>query len=348
MVPASAGAGGVGSYAVTLAEALAGRFGLESRWVAARRAAAGDGDAGPGPDVSAGRDGELGLALSPREEAEPVLLHYVGYGYQRRGCPRWLLRGLARWRKERPGGRLVTLFHEVYATGPPWTSSFWLSPLQRRLARRLAGLSDGLVTSLGLYGDLLARWRDREDIAVMPVFSTVGEPEVVLPFADREPRLAVFGGAGARARAYGELGAALARALEDAGAEGIDDLGPPLPALPAEVAGRPVRGHGYLPAPQVSALLSRARAGFVAYPAAFLAKSTIFAAYAAHGLAAACAWPRPSRPRELLAGRHFWSPASGEPVGGPNLPPLAAAAREWYAGHRLESQAPIFRRLLLG
>ena len=86
----------------------------------------------------------------------PVLLHYAGYGYQARGCPTRLVAGLRDW-KRRGGGRLVTVFHEVYASGPPWRSSFWLFPFQRRLAAERARRSDGIVTSLEIYRSLLHR-----------------------------------------------------------------------------------------------------------------------------------------------------------------------------------------------
>src|SRR5262245_52331834 len=63
-----------------------------------------------------------------------ALLHYVGYGYADRGCPFWLVQGLEQWRRRGGGRRLVTMFHELYAFGPPWRSSFWTMPLQRSIA----------------------------------------------------------------------------------------------------------------------------------------------------------------------------------------------------------------------
>ncbi|HSG40281.1 MAG TPA: glycosyltransferase family 1 protein, partial [Thermoanaerobaculia bacterium] len=112
---------GVGSYALELARALAERHGTETLFHAA--------SAHP----PSHRAGALEEAL---EEARPsaVLLHYVNYGYQQRGCPVWLLHTLRRWRRGGTGRRLVTVFHEVYATGPPWRSSFWTMPLQRGIA----------------------------------------------------------------------------------------------------------------------------------------------------------------------------------------------------------------------
>ena len=50
----------------------------------------------------------------------PLYVHYVGYGYQKRGCPYWLVRGLERWRRSGEGRRLVVMFHELFASGPIW------------------------------------------------------------------------------------------------------------------------------------------------------------------------------------------------------------------------------------
>ncbi|MFZ4728709.1 MAG: glycosyltransferase family 1 protein, partial [Pseudanabaena sp.] len=73
------------------------------------------------------------------DRTSPVLLHYVGYGYAKRGCPVWLVDGIQRWKNLYPDRLLVTMFHELHASGtPPWTSSFWLSPLQKNLVTRLA------------------------------------------------------------------------------------------------------------------------------------------------------------------------------------------------------------------
>jgi hypothetical protein len=80
---------GVGSYAEALAGALAELQGIDTRFL-------------------------VGTQLPGAIEGEtPILLHYVGYGYQRRGCPRELVARLAAWRRGGEGRRQVTFFHEV-------------------------------------------------------------------------------------------------------------------------------------------------------------------------------------------------------------------------------------------
>ena len=246
---------GVGSYAAALAMELRERLGVESRFVT--------GDPTPG---------------------STVLLHYANYGYQARGCPVSLVRALLRWKGSAAGGRLVTVFHEVYASGPPWRSSFWTSPVQRRLAAALTRASDGIVTSLELYAGLLTRLAPGVEVHVSPVFSTVGEPARVPPLRERRPAIVVFGGPGARGRAYGEGREALAAACRTWGIEEVLDIGPALSTPPQRLGTTPVRALGPLPASEVSRFLLGSFAGFLAYPPAFLPKSTIYAAYCAHGL----------------------------------------------------------------
>lgn len=302
---------GVGSHAQALAGALAAH-GIETRFVT--------GGAVPDPD-----------------EKGPVLLHYANYGYHRRGCPARLVDGLVRWRQRGAGRRLITLFHEVWATGPPWRSSFWLAPRQRQLAATLARLSAGMVTSLDLYARMVRPWAGERPVRVTPVFSTVGEPAAVPPCAGRTPRLVVFGGAGVRSRAWGRELPALAAACRELEIEEVLDVGPPTP-VPDRIGTVPVRALGVLPAEEAGARLLEARAGFLSYPPPFLPKSTIFAAYCAHGLAPVCAWSRRA-------------PAAGPvpPLWRPGTDPGESAeqARTWYAGHTLARQAEVFREMLL-
>lgn len=338
---------GVGSYALALAEALAAHHGLGSRFVVGDPAWKAEADAAfPAAAVAARTPEALeqALAQSPAAAGGPVLLHYANYGYEPRGCPGWLVEGLRRWLAAGRERRLVTFFHEVHASGPPWTSAFWLRSRQRRLAAAVARASVSTLTSLELYAGLLRSWTERPP-ALLPVFSTVGEPESVAPWEARQPRLVVFGGRGAREAAYGPLASELELACRRLGIEEICDIGPPISTVPSRVGPAAVSSLGLLPGAEVGALLRSARAGYLAYPAYFLPKSTIFAAYAAHGLLPVRGWPkaRERPPGELLPNVHFWEPLADQAG---SLGGIAAAARDWYLGHRLEVQAGTFARLL--
>lgn len=342
---------GVGSFATALAEAL-GAGGVESRFLVANRSWSPNGEtAGLSAEPLPSADPEAlraSLEAAGADGAAPVLLHYAGYGYHPRGCPAWLAEGLRLWKQGGPR-RLVTVFHEVYATGRPWHSSFWLSPAQRRTASRIARMSDGIVTSLDLYGRLLQPLAPGRRIEVLPVFSTIGEPAEAPPLPPliaRERRIVLFGGPGARQRALTRLAGSLATACRALGVEEVCDVGSGEASAgtrPDRVGGIPVRRLGQLQAEEVSALLRRSLAGFVAYPPPLLAKSTIFAAYCAHGVLPVCDWDRPRR--EAGPPPPFWRPSPAAPSPD-EIQGIAGRARAWYAGHTLERHAALYREIL--
>ncbi|WLT38825.1 hypothetical protein NON20_03455 [Synechocystis sp. B12] len=124
------------------------------------------------------RDCDSLVSLLSQLPTSKVLLHYVGYGYAKRGCPIWLIQALEIWKRQHQQAHLVTMFHEIAASGPLWTSAFWLSATQRNLAKRLVKVSDRLLTSKQLYAEILqdhSKGRFNE-IPSLPIFSNVGEP----------------------------------------------------------------------------------------------------------------------------------------------------------------------------
>lgn len=294
--------GGVGGYAHALSERLRQGFGIETRF------------------AEIGDEEAIELAAG-----ETALLHYANYGYQRRGCPVRLVAALENWKRS-GGRRLVTVFHEVYAGGPPWRSSFWLGPVQRRLAARVARASDRLLTTLPLYAGLVRRLTSGTEVEVAPVFSTVGEPAEVPPFGDRPKTLIVFGGAGVRRRTWEDHREDLLAACRALAIREVLDVGPPTGGPTPELNGIPVHVLGPLPEAEVSRRMLGAAAGFLAYPPSFLPKSTVWAAYCAHGLLPVC------------AGFGFGADPDAE----------AAAARAWYLEHSLDRQGVLFHGMLLG
>jgi len=337
---------GVGGYAQRLSEAFAAR-GTRVDLLASLQGQE------KGEILAARTDQALDAHLQrwweAGEEPAAVLLHYAGYGYQERGCPVWLVSGLTRWLARGRGRRVSTFFHEVNAFGPPWRSSFWLSPLQRRLAAALAGVSYAIGTSLPIYHDVLHRWVPGREIMVLPVFSAVGEPAEaeVLPLASRPRRLVVFGGAGTRLRAFREHQADLEAACVALDAEEVLDIGPLGADPPAAIAGRPVRRLGMLPASELGKVLVSSMAGFLAYPPGFLPKSTVFAAYCANGMVPVCA----SSERDggpLVKGEHYLPPRPAEPLGEAEIQAVAGRARSWYMEHSLARQMGSFLRLVFG
>lgn len=329
---------GVGDFAVRLAGELSVRHQVGSRFIVGDPAW--NGAPLPAQAVTARSARALRKCLDATSGA--VLLHYVGYGYAHRGCPFWLVDALEGWKRE-TRRRLIVLFHEVFAPGPIWSSAFWVSPFQRRLAARLARLADArrITTAISL-AELQGALRRGEDLptVVAPVFSTLGEPAEVTPPAQRERQAVVFGSPPVRAEVYASADA-LRTFCRQHGIERVFDVGRPFPGG-ARLDGVEVREMGPMAAPEASALFSRSLAGYFNYPASRLAKSTIFAAYCAHGLVPVT-FPGNIDARDgLRAGEHFLTDANGS-----GFEAVAAAARAWYQGHRLESHARDIYGLML-
>ena len=341
---------GVGAHARSLAAALAEGHGIDCVLLSGS-----PGDAALAPPVRAvaARTPDalvraLGAAAGGRESSLTVLLHYANYGYQTRGCPAWLATGLERWVAGAAGRRLVTIFHEVVASGPPWRSSFWLHPVQRRIAGRVARASAALTTSLTRYELLLRRLGATAPIEVTPVFSTIGEPGEVPSASARQPWIVVFGGPGTRRRAYGPQEPALRSVCRSLGIRRIVDVGPPIAGLPPSVAGVPVDALGIVPDHEVRRALARSVAGFLPYPPPFLAKSTVFAALCCHGTVPICSW-KSVRPAPPDGGEPPWiHPETVARLTPDDLASASRRARSWYADHDLRRQTARLLKLLQG
>ena len=277
-----------------------------------------------------------------------VLLHYVGYGYAKRGCPIWLVDGLEKWRRDNDKKYLLTMFHEVYAYSPNILSSqFWTSPLQRNLAQRLVQLSDRCLTSKEGYAEIITKLSrgKHPNVLSLPVFSNVGEPkpEQLRPLSQRSKRLVIFGGRGTRSRVYQRSLFALERTCRELQVEEILDIGPPLDLELPLINQTSVKSLGVKRTQEISQRLSDSIVGFFDYSLEFLAKSTIFAAYCAHRLLPVGVFYSGKETDGLKAGKHYWiGDTHPEPM---SLIPgqlVGDNAYRWYQEHQLSTQAQVF------
>ena len=126
-----------------------------------------------------------------------LVVHYSGYGYDTGGAPGWLADALEGRPSRYSAVRLVSMFHELYATGRPWQRAFWNSSRQRISSVRVARASDALITNR----EQSARWLERMtgravgSVPCLPVPSNIGEPLENLPWESRGPQVVTFGGA---------------------------------------------------------------------------------------------------------------------------------------------------------
>jgi len=288
-------------------------------------------------------------------DAVSVLLQLSPYGFDQNGSPFWLAGGLADWKRSTASApRLITYFHELYATSAPWRRGFWLSPLQRSCARRVLRLTDIALTNTERYRERLVQWEpSRADrVATLPVVSGIGEPSEILPLEKRLPQLVVWGSAHARRGIYEGFMRELENVIRVAKIKKVIDIGPPCTEMPGQIARASVHCMGVVVAEQLSAALSKSMLGVMAYNPNYLAKSSLFAAFCAHGIPALVLPTHPREQRvwdELRHGQHFltaeFANADGEPAA-VELGHVAGQARAWYQSHNAAAHARLLACLL--
>jgi hypothetical protein len=167
---------------------------------------------------------ENGECTATSAQAEDVvLIQFSGYGYQSRGVPFSLLQWAKK--KKKQGVRLGVFFHELFAFGWPWNSSFWLSPAQRYIAADLGRVADFWLTNRRALAEWLLKHSGHKPHAILPTPSNVGELQQC---ADpRERSLIIFGGPQVRTETYEKAGDGLFNWTRSNNIQ-VHDIGPPL------------------------------------------------------------------------------------------------------------------------
>jgi len=282
---------GVGDYALNLARALSADHEITTTFLVAGKTAATSKD---GYTVISGLNRDASAELA--QKCDHVILHYVNYGYQARGVP-FSLRAFAKRLRSQLRGRWVTMFHELYASGPPWKSAFWLRPLQVGIARDIIGLSSACVVSNTPIEEAIHACDSGKKIYLAPVMSNFGEPEVNR-FDASPKRWAICGGTTLIARSIA-LFEQLHQLIPDAFApEHLDVVGGHEESSIRTILDRVSRSrpgltchyHSEVSAELASEILRKASFGWIDYFGAgkmwpgMVLKSTAFAAFCAHGV----------------------------------------------------------------
>ena len=287
---------------------------------------------------------KLAAAMLNLASAQSVILEYSCYSYQRYGAPYWLVRALSRWKASQPGRRLVTMFHELYATGMPWSTAFWTSAPQQYVSWRLANLSDAAITTTERQARILRGWSPNLEVAILPVPSNVGEFSGPLP-SGREPILIAFGQEGTRRRLYldnAESWGQIRRMFPQAV---IHEVGRPTGLPVTELTGLACKAYGGLPNPAISELFKKAQFGLLDYTRSTLDKSGVFASYCAYGLVSIVFRHSTPASSALREGEHFLTPHFEE-LPAAALAGIAANAHAWYRQHDVALHARTLNEFL--
>jgi hypothetical protein len=342
-------ANGVGDYGLALAHAMRNGFGVETRFVVGSETWEGPEqvDGFGAQKLRARSAGSLAETLDAAQAGagEPsVLLQLSGYGYSPRGCPFWLLRGLRRWKQRHPGAYLVTMFHELYATAPPWRKTFWVSPAQKMVVAGLARVSDVAATNIERHRRRLERFDPSKEkqVQTLAVPSNVGEPASPGELRARAKSMVIFGLPGSRQRAYETRASELLQACERLGIEEVHDVGERFGAIPERIGSAPVIRHGRMNGCELSALLLQSMAGFVNHLPGDLGKSGVFAAYCAHRMLPVTPQDLRSEADGIARGIHYYSAREESRSATAEPQAIADAAWNWYRGHSLQRHARAF------
>jgi len=287
---------------------------------------------------------ELTRRTDTREwSGDMLLLNFSGYGFQKRGVPTWLLAEMKRLRSRFKVFGVV--FHELYAVGPPWRSAFWLSGIQQRIARDLLDQADFWLTNREIAARWLCSHNARAPHRVLPVFSNVGEPQVL--DNERDSSIVVFGTGPIRAQSYAFCDGEIFRFAKRHQLR-IHDIGKPIEdaTMANSLSEAGVIQHGMLSSEAVSQTLSTARFGAVCYAPEHVGKSGIFAAYSAHGTCPILLWDKVAAHEGMQPNVHY-AAGFGALEGHRSLDPwlIGRAARHWYEPHRIAAHSAVLQSL---
>jgi hypothetical protein len=280
------------------------------------------------------------------EKFDHIILHYVGYGYHNRGVPFGLVKKLSELQRNF-NGMLLTVFHELYASAPPWRSAFWLRPFQVHIARSIARLADAAVVSSETTLAELQRMAPKLKISVHPVVSNFGEPRLNKDeLQQRDARRWVICGG----TALVEQSLRSFRAIKDKIPEafaprhlivigGSDN--PMARAIIADLGDLRVDYRPQIEVAEASRLLSTSSLAWLDYfhrpdaPMGAILKSTAFAAASAHGVVPV--FPHTgsviSLDGDALPGPYYIDSNTCQLPSAADLPVVSARFFEWYQRH---------------
>jgi hypothetical protein len=340
---------GVGDYALNLARALSSNHGISTTFLVAGETSI---TSREGYRVIPGLAAGESAALA--RDHEHVILHYVNYGYQARGVP-FLLRAFVKQLRPQLRGRWVTTFHELYASGPPWKSAFWLRPFQVRIAHDMIDASTTCVVSNAPIEEAIHAHDSKKRVQIVPVMSNFGEPELTDFHPASPKRWAVCGGTALIARSLRLLEQVCAQVPQAFAPEHVDVVGGReessiSAALDRFKQSRPDLSFHHYPEVSVdlaSDVLRQAAFGFIDYFGAgklwpgMLLKSTAFAALCAHGIIPVLSHREP--PIEVngdaLPGPYYVTPSAANFPALDELPEVRCRVYDWYYAHAASRQA---------
>ncbi len=275
---------------------------------------------------------------------QTLILNYSGYGFNRKGVPLMLL--ITLWRLKRANGiQLITFFHEIYAIGSIFTSAFWLHLFQRLIFRSLLTITDSAICSNQRVLDLIVKEKilKRDQMYRMPIFSNIGELGNRSITKSETDCLLIFGTEGLRRKVYESE--SFKNFIETNNFKKVIDIGPGIIAF-SSYGNIPLERLGILSESKIAEILAKTLWVAISYPQSLLAKSGVFAAYAAH---ACCVVNFDSANDEcfhdgLKCGLHYVTPMMT--IKKDDTSSMGSLLYDWYQEHNIKKHKELFSQII--
>lgn len=213
-----------------------------------------------------------------------IILHYVGYAYQKHALPFYLYTAINRY-KDNYVCRVIIFFHELYSTSyNPFKLPFYSYYFQKQIVRKLHNLSYITFTNCEVYKLMLKKLLKKQpsNNICTGIYSNIPD-NLYNPEVEKVNHLmVVFGSNTKRRDVYNHPG--FSNLLERIRIKEIVDIGPGSVSFNHPSINFIAKGS--LKPLEAAVLLNKARFGAIEYPADLLGKSGIFSAYAAFGVIA--------------------------------------------------------------
>lgn len=273
-----------------------------------------------------------------------LVINYSGYGYQKKGMPYWLIKSITEVRTKHDI-TILTFFHELYASGPIYTLSFWTHYFQKQIFKYLLKVSHKVICSNSRMAKLIERENiiASQNLYIIPILSNVGEITTEKLINARTNQIVIFGTLGLRKKVYDSN--LFYDFIKQLNIDRVIDIGTGNIQIPDYLPIK-VEKYGFLSAKEVSNLLLVSKWAAISYPQSLLAKSGVFAAYAAH---ACCvvnfdSYDDGCYHDGLKSGIHYITPEIRLKMDIINSIPFRLY--DWYQEHNIQKHTALFCKLI--
>lgn len=356
--------GGIADYSLKLAENLLERYSIKTQFVDyVNRTVPTENKVRDFTTINLSQsDSEaysslLSILLS--DQCDGVILHYGFYQFPVFFLE-WMIKALRKAKKVKKV-KLLIIFHEIVPFNMPLSKkiissildSWHLGDFDFLTPRVLAKIADEILTNTFAFQSQLSKWVKPQPVTRIANFSTIGEPKKIPSLSDRSQSLIIFGLPAARNRIYNKFANELIQCCQILNIKEIYDVGPKrenIQITSSSISGVNIIEFGAISHEKISELMLSSLAGFIDYNPfpGCLGKSTIFAAFCAHGLIPICSQYNACEPDGLEVNKHYLiADATLKNIKTTQLQSLADNANLWYQTHTLDKVTDVFASALL-